>query len=81
MFFQNVIDFLLILLKGVVVMIEIIVCVFVFSLVFGLIFVLLKVLCNWVVLIVGSMIVNVICGLLIIVQLFYMYFVLFDFGV
>ncbi|MDR5667717.1 ABC transporter permease subunit, partial [Burkholderia cenocepacia] len=65
MFFQNAIDFLPILLKGAVVTIEITACAFVLSSVLGLILA----------------IVNVIRGLPIIVQLFYMYFVLPDLGV
>ncbi|POM18563.1 amino acid ABC transporter permease [Burkholderia cepacia] len=81
MFFQNAIDFLPILLKGAVVTIEITACAFVLSSVLGLILALLKVSRNRAVSTAGSTIVNVIRGLPIIVQLFYMYFVLPDLGV
>ncbi|GAU04441.1 amino acid ABC transporter permease [Burkholderia stabilis] len=81
MFFQNAIDFLPILLKGAVVTIEITACAFVLSSVLGLILALLKVSHNRAVATAGSTIVNVIRGLPIIVQLFYMYFVLPDLGV
>ncbi|WP_318835756.1 amino acid ABC transporter permease [Burkholderia cepacia] len=79
--FQNAIDFLPILLKGAVVTIEITACAFVLSSVLGLILALLKVSRNRAVSTAGSTIVNVIRGLPIIVQLFYMYFVLPDLGV
>ncbi|WP_175883064.1 amino acid ABC transporter permease [Burkholderia sp. BCC0044] len=81
MFFQNAIDFLPILLKGAVVTIEITACAFVLSSVLGLILALMKVSRNRAVSTAGSTIVNVIRGLPIIVQLFYMYFVLPDLGV
>ncbi|VWC90229.1 amino acid ABC transporter permease [Burkholderia contaminans] len=81
MFFQNAIDFLPILLKGAVVTIEITACAFVLSSVLGLILALLKVSPNRAVSTVGSTVVNVIRGLPIIVQLFYMYFVLPDLGI
>ena len=81
MFFQNAIDFLPILLKGAVVTIEITACAFVLSSVLGLILAMLKVSRNRAVSTAGSTIVNVIRGLPIIVQLFYMYFVLPDLGV
>ncbi|HEF5869787.1 TPA: amino acid ABC transporter permease [Burkholderia cenocepacia] len=81
MFFQNAIDFLPILLKGAVVTVEITACAFVLSSVLGLILALLKVSRNRAVSTAGSTIVNVIRGLPIIVQLFYMYFVLPDLGV
>ncbi|MBR7954153.1 amino acid ABC transporter permease [Burkholderia cenocepacia] len=81
MFFQNAIDFLPILLKGAVVTIEITACAFVLSSVLGLILALLKVSRNRAVATAGSTIINVIRGLPIIVQLFYMYFVLPDLGV
>ncbi|VWC66558.1 amino acid ABC transporter permease [Burkholderia contaminans] len=81
MFFQNAIDFLPILLKGAVVTIEITACAFVLSSVLGLLLALLKVSPNRAVSTVGSTVVNVIRGLPIIVQLFYMYFVLPDLGI
>ncbi|KVU84698.1 amino acid ABC transporter permease [Burkholderia ubonensis] len=81
MFFQNALDFLPILLKGAIVTIEITACAFVLSSVLGLVLALLKVSRNPLVSTAGSTIVNVIRGLPIIVQLFYMYFVLPDLGV
>ncbi|AOK64044.1 amino acid ABC transporter permease [Burkholderia ubonensis] len=81
MFLQNALDFLPILLKGAIVTIEITACAFVLSSVLGLVLALLKVSRNPLVSTAGSTIVNVIRGLPIIVQLFYMYFVLPDLGV
>ncbi|MBR8123086.1 amino acid ABC transporter permease [Burkholderia multivorans] len=81
MFFQNAIDFLPILLKGALVTIEITACAFVLSSVLGLVLALLKVSRHRAVSAAGSTIINVIRGLPIIVQLFYMYFVLPDLGV
>lgn len=81
MFVQNALAFLPLLLKGAVVTIEITACSFVLSSVLGLVLALLKVSRNRAVSTAGATIVNVIRGLPIIVQLFYIYFVLPDLGV
>lgn len=81
MFVQNALAFLPLLLKGAVVTIEITACSFALSSVLGLVFALLKVSRNRVVSTAGATVVNVIRGLPIIVQLFYIYFVLPDLGV
>jgi polar amino acid transport system permease protein len=81
MFFQNAIDFLPILLKGAVVTVEITVCSLLLSTVLGLVLALMRVSANrWLAGIAGTVI-NIIRGLPIIVQLFYIYFVLPDMGV
>ena len=81
MFFQNAIEFLPILLKGAVVTIEITFCSFVLSTVLGLALALMRVSDNRVVSNAAATFINVIRGLPIIVQLFYIYFVLPDLGV
>jgi polar amino acid transport system permease protein len=81
MFVQNALEFLPLLLKGAVVTIEITAGAFVLSSALGLLFALLKVSRNRVISTAGATIVNVIRGLPIIVQLFYIYFVLPDLGV
>lgn len=81
MFFQNAIEFLPILLKGAVVTIEITFCSFILSTVLGLVLALMRVSQNRVVSNAAATFINVIRGLPIIVQLFYIYFVLPDLGV
>ncbi|ASW01755.1 amino acid ABC transporter permease [Paraburkholderia aromaticivorans] len=81
MFFQNAIEFLPILLKGAVVTIEITFCSFVLSTVLGLVLALMRVSGNRVAANAATTFINVIRGLPIIVQLFYIYFVLPDLGV
>lgn len=81
MFLQNAIEFLPLLLKGAVVTVEITICAFVLSSVLGLILALLKVSKHGAVSVAGSTVVNLIRGLPIIVQLFYIYFVLPDMGI
>ncbi|AOJ03509.1 amino acid ABC transporter permease [Burkholderia mayonis] len=81
MFIQNLLDFLPILLKGAVVTIEITLCAFMLSSVLGLALALMRVSSNRALSHAAAAIVNVIRGLPIIVQLFYIYFVLPDLGV
>ena len=81
MFFQNAIEFLPILLKGAVVTIEITFCSFILSTLLGLLLALMRVSSNKVASHAASTFINVIRGLPIIVQLFYIYFVLPDLGV
>ncbi|AXL50945.1 amino acid ABC transporter permease [Paraburkholderia caffeinilytica] len=81
MFIQNALDFLPILLKGAVVTVEITFCAFVLSTLLGLVLALMRVSPNKVLSNAAATIVNVIRGLPIIVQLFYIYFVLPDLGV
>ncbi|MEZ0601080.1 amino acid ABC transporter permease [Paraburkholderia sp. IW21] len=81
MFFQSAIEFLPILLKGAVVTIEITFCSFILSTVLGLVLALMRVSDNRVVSHAAATFINVIRGLPIIVQLFYIYFVLPDLGV
>lgn len=81
MFFQNAVEFLPILLKGAVVTIEITFCSLVLSTVLGLLLALMRVSDNRVVSNTAATFINVIRGLPIIVQLFYIYFVLPDLGV
>ncbi|CAE6733411.1 amino acid ABC transporter permease [Paraburkholderia haematera] len=81
MFFQNAIEFLPILLKGAVVTIEITFCSFILSTLLGLVLALMRVSHNRVVSNAAATFINVIRGLPIIVQLFYIYFVLPDLGV
>jgi len=80
-FFQNAQDFLPILLQGAVVTVQVTVLAFLLSSALGLALALMKLspvrALSWA----GSVIVNVIRGLPIIVQLFYIYFVLPEFGV
>ena len=81
MFLQNALDFLPILLKGAVVTLQVTVGSFVLSSLIGLVFALMMVskVCSVALFAIG--VVNVIRGLPIIVQLFYIYFVLPDFGI
>jgi polar amino acid transport system permease protein len=81
MFIQNALDFLPILLKGAVVTVEITFCAFVLSTLLGLVLALMRVSANKVLSNAAATIINVIRGLPIIVQLFYIYFVLPDLGV
>jgi polar amino acid transport system permease protein len=81
MFLQNAIEFLPILLKGAVITIEITVCSFVLSSVLGLVLALLKLSRNRALSTLASTVINLIRGLPIIVQLFYIYFVLPDLGI
>ena len=81
MFFQNAIEFLPILLKGAVVTIEITFCSFILSTLLGLLLALMRVSSNKLASHAAATFINVIRGLPIIVQLFYIYFVLPDLGV
>jgi polar amino acid transport system permease protein len=81
MFFQSAVEFLPILLKGAVVTIEITFCSFILSTVLGLVLALMRVSENRIVSNAAATFINVIRGLPIIVQLFYIYFVLPDLGV
>jgi polar amino acid transport system permease protein len=81
MFFQNAIDFLPILLKGAVITIEITFCSFILSTLLGLLLALMRVSSNKLASHAAATFINVIRGLPIIVQLFYIYFVLPDLGV
>ncbi|NIE88270.1 MULTISPECIES: amino acid ABC transporter permease [unclassified Burkholderia] len=78
---QNLLDFLPILLKGAIVTVEITVCSFVLSTLVGLAFALMRVSPNRLLSGGAAAVINVIRGLPIIVQLFYIYFVLPDLGV
>ncbi|AIO65588.1 amino acid ABC transporter permease [Burkholderia oklahomensis] len=81
MLMQNLLDFLPILLKGAIVTVEITLCAFVLSSVLGLGLALMRVSSNRALSHAAAAVVNVIRGLPIIVQLFYIYFVLPDLGV
>lgn len=81
LFINDAIDFLPILLKGAIVTVQVTVLAFILSSVLGLILALLKLSANKFLAWTGSAIINVIRGLPIIVQLFYIYFVLPDFGI
>lgn len=81
MFFQNALDFLPILLNGAVVTVQVTIASFLLSSLIGLAFALMMVSKVRAVALFGISVVNVIRGLPIIVQLFYIYFVLPDFGV
>ncbi|HYS63134.1 MAG TPA: amino acid ABC transporter permease [Paraburkholderia sp.] len=81
MFIQNALDFLPILLKGAVVTVEITFCSFVLSTILGLALALMRVSSNKLLSNAAATVINVIRGLPIIVQLFYIYFVLPDLGV
>jgi polar amino acid transport system permease protein len=81
MFFQNAIEFLPILLKGAIVTIEITFCSFILSSLLGLVLALMRVSHHRIVSNAAATFINVIRGLPIIVQLFYIYFVLPDLGV
>ncbi len=80
-FLQHAAEFLPILLQGAVITVEVTLLSFALSSVIGLVLALMKV-SHWRgVSVAGGTVVNVIRGLPIIVQLFYIYFVLPDFGV
>nr|BFD41177.1 amino acid ABC transporter permease [Pseudomonas sp. FFPRI_1] len=81
MFLQNALDFLPILLKGAVVTLQVTVGSFVLSSLIGLLFALMMVSKVRTISLFAIGVVNVIRGLPIIVQLFYIYFVLPDFGI
>jgi len=80
-FLNNAAEFLPILLKGAVVTVEVTVLSFLLSSILGLGFALMKLSRVRAVSTLGSSIVNLIRGLSIIVQLFYIYFVLPDIGI
>ncbi|MEH3086853.1 MAG: amino acid ABC transporter permease [Xylophilus ampelinus] len=80
-FFQHARDFLPILLQGAVVTVQVTVLAFLLSSAIGLALALLKLSRIRALSIAASTVINVIRGLPIIVQLFYIYFVLPDFGV
>ena len=80
MFLQNALDFLPILLSGAVVTVQVTIASFLLSSLIGLAFALMMVSKIRAVALFGISVVNVIRGLPIIVQLFYIYFVLPDFG-
>ncbi len=81
MLLQTVLDFLPILLKGALVTVEVTIYAFLLSSVIGLLLALMKVSRVKPVALLGATIVNIIRGLPIIVQLFYIYFVLPDIGI
>ncbi|AGZ34816.1 amino acid ABC transporter permease [Pseudomonas sp. SWI6] len=81
MFFQNALDFLPILLNGAVVTVQVTIASFLLSSLIGLGFALMMVSKVRAVALCGITLVNVIRGLPIIVQLFYIYFVLPEFGI
>lgn len=81
MFLQNALDFLPILQSGAVVTVQVTIASFLLSSLIGLAFALMMVSKIRAVALFGISVVNVIRGLPIIVQLFYIYFVLPDFGV
>ena len=81
MFLQNALDFLPILLSGAVVTVQVTIASFLLSSIIGLAFALMMVSKVRAVALFGITVVNIIRGLPIIVQLFYIYFVLPEFGV
>jgi polar amino acid transport system permease protein len=81
MFWENVVDFLPILLKGAVVTVEVTLCSLVLSSILGLVLALMRVSRHRAASLTAGTTINVIRGLPIIVQLFYIYFVLPDWGV
>lgn len=81
MFLQNALDFLPILLKGAVVTVQVTAGSFLLSSVIGLLLALMMVSKVRAISLIAIGVVNVIRGLPIIVQLFYIYFVLPDFGI
>ena len=81
MFLQDALDFLPILLKGAVVTVQVTAGSFLLSSVIGLMFALMMVSKIRAIALFAIGVVNVIRGLPIIVQLFYIYFVLPDFGI
>lgn len=80
MFLQNALDFLPILLSGAVVTVQVTIASFLLSSLIGLAFALMMVSKVRTVALFGISVVNIIRGLPIIVQLFYIYFVMPDFG-
>src|SRR5690625_4356450 len=80
-FFSNAIEFLPILLEGAVVTIQVTVLAFILSSLIGLMLALMRLSRVAVFRRVASVIIDVIRGLPIIVQLFYIYFVLPEFGI
>lgn len=78
---QNILDFLPLLLKGAVVTIEVTVLSFILASLIGLVLALMRLSTVKPVSTVGIVIINIIRGLPIIVQLFYIYFVLPDLGI
>lgn len=80
-FFENAWEFLPILLKGAVVTVEVTVLSFLLSSVLGLALALMRISSVQVLRRVASVVIDVIRGLPIIVQLFYIYFVLPEFGI
>ena len=81
MFLQNALDFLPILLKGAVITVQVTAGSFLLSSIIGLVFALMMVSKVRAISLFAIGVVNVIRGLPIIVQLFYIYFVLPDFGI
>ncbi|WP_413459300.1 amino acid ABC transporter permease [Herbaspirillum huttiense] len=81
MLVQTVLDFLPILLKGALVTVEVTILSFLLSSVIGLLLALMKVSRLKPVALAGATVINIIRGLPIIVQLFYIYFVLPDIGI
>lgn len=81
MFFQNALDFLPILLSGAVVTVQVTIASFLLSSLIGLAFALMMVSKVRSVALFAVSVVNIIRGLPIIVQLFYIYFVLPEFGI
>ncbi|MCY1284388.1 L-cystine transport system permease protein YecS [compost metagenome] len=81
MFLQNILDFLPILLKGAVVTLQVTAGSFLLSSLIGLVFALMMVSKVRAISMFAIGLVNIIRGLPIIVQLFYIYFVLPDFGI
>ena len=81
MFLQDALDFLPLLLKGAVVTVQVTVGSFVLSSLIGLVFALMMVSKVRAIALFAIGVVNVIRGLPIIVQLFYIYFVLPEFGI
>lgn len=81
MFFQNALDFLPILLSGAVVTLQVTVASFLLSSIIGLAFALMMMSKVRAVSRLATLLVNIIRGLPIIIQLFYIYFVLPDFGI
>lgn len=81
MLLHTVLDFLPILLQGALVTVEVTICSFLLSSLIGLLLALLKVSRLKPVALAGATIINIIRGLPIIVQLFYIYFVLPEIGI
>lgn len=81
MLIQNMLDFLPLLLRGALVTVEVTICAFMLSSVLGLVLALLKLSSRKPLSLTAAIVINIIRGLPIIVQLFYIYFVLPDFGI